>query len=362
MKMELLKQLCEIPAISGHEDRLIRYVVSYVKKLTDNVHVDKLGNVTATFPGEDPQGASIAFFAHLDEIGMIVRKVEDNGFLRVERIGGVPERALVSLKVDVHSLDDEKTYPGVFGMISHHITPADKKYAVATTADLYIDLGASSKQEVLDKGIDIGSVVTYSNNFMQLGDTVFSKALDDRMGIYNLLEVAEYLKEHKTRATVHLVFSVQEEFNIRACTPTFHRLLPDAAVCIDITPACDTPDTAGRYDMKLGRGPAIMYMNFHGRGTLGGLIPNPKLNRFMENLAREGGIPTQKEVIIGVITDDAFTQHVGDEGIPMGHLSIPLRYTHSPAEAANVHDIEATTNLLIKIAEGFTADTDLHRG
>ena len=362
MRIELLQKLCETPAISGHEDKLIRYVVDYVSRLTPDVHVDKLGNVTATFPGTDADAASIAFFAHLDEIGMIVRKVEENGYLRVERIGGVPERALVSLKVDVHSLDDAKAYPGVFGMISHHITPADKKYAVATTADLYIDLGVSSKQAVLDMGIDIGSVVTYSNNFMVLGDTVFSKALDDRMGIYNMLEVADYLKEHKTRSTVHLVFSVQEEFNIRACTPTFHRLMPDAAVCIDITPACDTPDTAGKYDMKLGKGPAIMYMNFHGRGTLGGLIPNPKLNRFMEKLARENEIPTQKEVIIGVITDDAFTQHVGDEGIPMGHLSIPLRYTHSPAEAASVKDIDDTTNLLIKIAEGFTADTDLSRG
>lgn len=362
MQIDLLKELCQIPGVSGHEDRLIRYVVQEARAWSDQIHVDKLGNVTVTFPGTDPEGTSIAFFAHLDEIGMIVRKIEENGYLRVERIGGVPERALVSLKVDVHSLDDEKIYPGVFGMISHHITPADKKYAVATTADLYIDLGVSSKQAVLDMGIDIGSAVTYSNNFMVLGDTVFSKALDDRMGIYNLFEVGAYLKDHKVPSTVHLVFSVQEEFNIRACTPTFHRLLPDAAICVDITPACDTPDTAGKYDMKLGGGPAIMYMNFHGRGTLGGLIPNPKLNRFMEKLARENGIRTQKEVIIGVITDDAFTQHVGDEGIPMGHLSIPLRYTHSPAEAANLQDIDATTNMLIKIAENFTADTDLSRG
>lgn len=362
MKTDLLQKLCEMPGVSGHEDLLIRYVVQRLSEQTDQIHVDRLGNATATFPGTDPQGYSVAFFAHLDEIGLIVKKVETNGFLRVERIGGVPERALVSLKVDVHSLDDKKQFPGVFGMISHHITPADKKYAVATTAELYIDLGVSSRQEVLDMGIDIGSVVTYSNNFMVLGDKVVSKALDDRAGVYNLMEVAEYLSQNRTASTVHLIFTVQEEFNIRACTPTFHRLMPDAAICIDITPACDTPDTLGRYDVQLGNGPAIMYMNFHGRGTLGGLLPNPKLNCFLEKLARENQIPTQKEVIIGVITDDAFTQHAGDEGIPMGHLSIPLRYTHSPAEMASVKDIDAVTNLLIKIAEGFAADTDLSRG
>lgn len=362
MKTELLKRLCEITAMSGHEDRMIRYVVSYLKDYTDDIHVDKLGNVTAAFPGTDTDAPSIAFFAHMDEIGLIVRKVEENGFLRVERVGGVPERALVSLGVQVHSLDDSKIYPGIFGMVSHHITPADKKYAVTTTADLYIDIGASDRQEVLEKGIDIGSAVTYGNNFQILGDVVVSRSLDDRMGVYNLLEAAEYFKEHPQRATVYLIFSVQEEFNIRACTPTFNRLQPDAAVCVDITPSCDTPDTLGKYDMKLGAGPAVMYMNFHGRGTLGGLLPNPKLNRFIEKTAKENGIAVQKEVIIGVITDDAFTQHVGTEGIPMAHLSIPLRYTHSPAEAASLKDIDATTKLLIKIAEGFTADTDLNRG
>lgn len=362
MKTELLKTLCEIAAISGHEDKMILYVTQYLKKYTEDIHVDKLGNITATFAGTDPETPTLAFFAHMDEIGLIVRKVEENGFLRVERVGGVPERALVSLGVQVHSLDDSKAYPGIFGMVSHHITPADKKYAVTTTADLYIDIGASSKQEVLEMGIDTGSVVTYGNNFMVLGDMVVSKSLDDRMGIYNLLEVAEYLKEHPQRTTVYLIFSVQEEFNIRACTPTFNRLQPDAAVCVDITPSCDTPDTLGKYDVKLGNGPAIMYMNFHGRGTLGGLLPNPKLNRLIEKTAGNNKIAVQKEVIIGVITDDAFTQHVGTEGIPMAHLSIPLRYTHSPAEAASMKDIDATTTLLIKIAEGFTADTDLSRG
>ncbi|MBR0461585.1 MAG: hypothetical protein IJJ00_02570 [Erysipelotrichaceae bacterium] len=363
MNTKLLKYLCDTPAISGHEDRLIKYVRDYCKKTADDVHVDKLGNVTATYKGTDKKAGSIAFFAHLDEIGLIVKKVEDDGYLRVERLGGVPERTLVALTVNVHTLDDKKYYPGVFGTVSHHITPADKKYQVATTSELYIDFGAHSKQEVLDMGVDVGSVVTYGNSYMELNDMVYSKSLDDRMAVYNLLEVADFLAKKRQKATVHLIFTVQEEFNIRSGTPTFNRLQPDCAICVDITPSCDTPETKGRFDVKAGRGPAVMYMNFHGRGTLGGLLCSPKLNQFMLDVAKAAKIPTQKEVIIGVITDDAFTQHVGTEGIPMSHISIPLRYTHSPVEAAAKKDIELTSKFLIEIAKKYAANkVDLSRG
>ena len=362
MNIKLLKELCDTPAVCGHEDRLIKFVKDYCKKGADDVHVDALGNVTVTYKGTDKKAGSIAFFGHLDEIGMIVKKVENDGFLRVERVGGVPERALVSLNVNVHTLDDKKYYPGVFGTVSHHITPADKKYQVASTNELYIDMGYHSKEEVLKLGIDVGSMVTYAANFQQLNDFVYSKSLDDRMAVYNCLELADFLAKNRQKATVYVIFTVQEEFNIRSCTPTFERLQPDCAICIDITPSCDTPETKGRYDVKAGDGPAIMYMNFHGRGTLGGLLCNPKLNVWMNKIAKEAKIPTQKEVIIGVITDDAFTQHTGTEGIPMSHISIPLRYTHCPYEAASISDIELTSKFCIEIAKNYTKKVDLSRG
>ena len=132
MRTKLLKDLCEITGVSGHEDKLIDYVCDYVKDGADDVHIDNLGNVTATYKGTDASAGSIAVFAHLDEVGMIVRKVEEDGYLRVERVGGVPERTLVSQEVQVYTLDEQKAYRGVFGTFSHHITPADKKYAVAT--------------------------------------------------------------------------------------------------------------------------------------------------------------------------------------------------------------------------------------
>lgn len=358
-----LSKITSIPAVSGHEDKMIAYVMKRLENTRAKLHVDKLGNVTATYEGTDPDGPSIVYFAHMDELGLIVKRIEDNGFLKLERVGGVPEKVLPSSLVDVHTLDETKTIRGVVGNTSHHVTPADKKFSVTPIGDLYIDLGCNSKEEVLALGVDIGSIVSYIPNFTQLNnDYVASKALDDRIGIYNLLEMAEMIENKKHEATIHLLFTVQEEFNIRSATPTFNRLQPDAAICVDISPACDTPELKGRYDMELGGGVAIMYMNFHGRGTLGGLLPNPKLNAFLEKTAKEAGLKTQKEVVIGVITDDAFTQHAGTEGIPMAHLSIPLRYTHSPSEVASRRDIEDCTKLMVASALKFTKDVTLSRG
>lgn len=356
-----LQKLTEISAISGHEDRLIAYVVKEIGALGIEAHVDRLGNVSATFTGTEEDG-SIAYFAHMDELGLIVKRIEEDGFLRVERIGGVPEKVLLSAMVDVHTVDDAKSYRGIVGTCSHHLTPPDQKLAVTPVGNLYIDLGLGSKSEVLERGIDIGSMVTYAPNFTAIGDRIVSKALDDRMGVYALLALGKYLKEHPPKATVHLIFSVQEEFNVRACLPAFERLMPDAAICIDISPACDTPELKGRYDMALGKGVAIMYMNFHGRGTLGGLLASPKLNQFIEQTAKQEKIALQREVVIGVITDDAFTQLAGTEGIAMGHLSIPLRYTHSPAEMADWKDITACIRLMCATASGFSSAIDLRRG
>ena len=211
-------------------------------------------------------------------------------------------------------------------------------------------------------GIGTGSVITYRPNFSEIGKYIASKTLDDRMGIYVLLKLAEHLKANAHEATVHLICSVQEESNVRACTPCFTRLAPDAAICVDISPACDTPELKGRYDMALGAGPAVMYYNFHGRGTLGGLLASPKLCAYLEKTAVDNGIPFQREVVIGVVTDDAFTQFTGTEGIPMGHISIPMRYSHSPTEMSSPEDIDNTVKLVCESAMRFSAKVDLSRG
>jgi putative aminopeptidase FrvX len=363
IEIEELKKLTSISAISGHEDRLISYVMNRLQDSGARLHVDYLGNVTATFQGKTQNAHSLLFFAHLDELGLIVKTIEESGFLRVERIGGVPEKTLPGTFVDVYSLDETKHYTGFFGCYSHHITPQDKKYTVPAIKDMYIDLAAESRADILAMGINIGSMVTYSPFFHITGKTrVTVKSLDNRMGVYVLLQLAEFFKKTPPNATIHLCFSVQEEFNIRGCLPVFERLRPDAAICLDITPAMDTPEYHGNDGVRLGRGPAICYFNFHGRGTLGGLIPHPKLVSFVRTVAEKEHIACQADVMLGVITDDAFTQLAGTEGVAMAHISVPLRYTHSPVETLDLRDLSSTVDLCFAIAGHFDDKVELTRG
>ncbi|MGE5483600.1 MAG: M42 family metallopeptidase [Ignavibacteriales bacterium] len=359
---EELEYLTGIPAPSGHEDRIISDVKERIGALADETCIDRLGNLSATFGGREKDTAGLLVFAHVDEIGLIVRFIEKDGYLRFERVGGVPEKTLRGQVVDVHCVDGEGWVTGTIGTVSHHLTPPSAKMVVPETCDMYIDTGLST-EELRAAGIDVGSMVTYHPNFRRAAPhRIVSKALDNRTGVYLLLHLAEHLFSHRPRVPTHLVFSVQEEFNVRGLLPVFERLRPTAAICLDITPASDTPDLRGISAIALGNGPAVMHMNFHGRGTLGGLLPNPKLRRMIEETARSAGIPFQREVVLGVITDDSFSQLTGDWGVAMAHLSIPIRYTHSPIETADVRDIEGAVSLLEEVVSTFGSDIDLSRG
>ena len=359
-----LKSLTSIPALSGLEDTMVREMVQHFQPLADSVEVDRIGNVTATFKGSDEEHEpSLLVFAHMDELGLMIRRIEPNGYLRFDRVGGVPEKTLMGQYVDVFTIDGKNHVVGQIGTHSHHFTPPDAKLNVPTYDKMYIDIGAVTAEEVKAQGINTGSAVTYHPHFERIGaHLVSSKTLDNRVGCLMLIALAEYLHEHKPAGTVYVVASVQEEFNIRGVMPVFTRLEPDAAICLDITPACDTPDLNGKYDMKLNGGPAITQMNFHGRGTLAGLIPNPHLRLFMENTLDEMGIPWQRDMAIGVITDDAFTLMSGTQGTAMAHLSIPMRYSHSPIETCDLRDIEAGIMALDTIVSKFDHKLDLRRG
>lgn len=360
---EELKYLTAIPALSGMEDRMICEMVNRFKPLADEVEVDRLGNVVATFRGQDPKEPRMIVFAHIDELGLIVTKIEPNGFLRFDRIGGIPEKTLRGQFVDVHAIDGTTSYPAFIGTMAHHLTPADVKYVVPTTDKMYIDLGCCTAAEVLAKNIRIGSAVTYAPNLRRIGEHHISgKALDNRIGDLLLIALAEHLHLHRPKGTVYLLASVQEEFNIRGGLPVFNRLEPDAGICLDITSACDTPDLNQRYDVSLGKGPAVLQMNFHGRGDLAGLIPHPKLRLFIERTIEELNIPYQRQTIIGEITDDAFTLVSGKRGVAMAHLSIPMRYSHSPIETADIRDIEAGIRVLSEIVSRFGSNVHLERG
>jgi putative aminopeptidase FrvX len=293
----------------------------------------------------------------------MIRKIEKDGFLRFDRIGGVPEKTLMGQYVDVHTTNGKDVIRGFIGTYAHHYTPAEAKRTVPSHKQMYIDVGAQSYDEVIAKGINIGSAVTYSRELQRIGDhRISGKTLDNRIGCLLLIALAEYLKENRPAGDVYIVASVQEEFNIRGVMPAFTRLQPEASICLDILPASDTPDLNFSYDLSLGKGPAITYMNFHGRGTLAGIIPSPPLRMYMERILGELGIPWQRDMELGVITDDAFTIMSGDYGVAMAHFGVPMRYSHAPIETADLRDIELAIKALIAFVGNFNKNVDLNRG
>jgi putative aminopeptidase len=309
---EMLTELMLIPGLSGHEGRVARAIRMHLDRMALSHHTDRLGNLSVTIKG-DRSAPSVMVFTHMDQLGFIIRKVEEDGLIRLERLGGVPERALAAQGVLIcGGLGD---VPGVIANKSHHATGPDEKYKVVPYADLYVDAGFASKAQAADAGVVTGTPVTYLPRVIDLaGGRIAGTSVDDRAGCAVLLALAERLSLRTHGPTVHLVWSVQEEFNLRGVLPAATRLAPDVALQIDLLLACDTPDMAARGDVALGGGPGISLYSFHGRGTLNGVIPHPALVRLMEETARAEGLRLQRSAHTGALTDLSYIQFMGPEG------------------------------------------------
>jgi putative aminopeptidase FrvX len=339
------RELCLIPGLSGYEDPVSDHVAAAFAGTRAERHVDALGNLTLTVPGTDPEAPKVMVFAHTDQMGLMVRKIEPDGFLRVERLGGVPERILPALNMVVINRRGEAV-PAVVGLKAHHATPPEEKYKVVPYDQIYLDLGVGSAEAARALGIDIGSPVTYRPEFQRLAGTrITGTALDDRAGCAVLMELLHTVLGTPVPATLHAVFSVQEEFNLRGAMLAAERLRPDAAISIDIMVSSDTPDLHQRGEVVLGAGPAIGLYSFHGRGTLNGTLPHPALLDHIVESGERAGLALQRSAHTGCLTDSSYVQLVG-EGIPSIDVGYPTRYTHMPVEMADLADLEGVAVLL----------------
>lgn len=351
----LLEKLCSLSAISGREDGMISFMRGAFKDYADRVTVDNLGNVIAQPPSNqaNPEGPSVMICAHMDEVGLMVKKIEEKGYLRVDRLGSPNRKTLVGQRVLVEA---GKGYlEGVIGVRPTHFTPLEDRYTLPDLSKMYIDIGAKSKNEVLGKGVKVGSAISYSPIFSQMKDGyVVSKSLDDRIGCYILLKLLEKLAKGRieSKARVSLVGTVQEEYSSKGAIPATQAIHPDIGICLDVVPSCDTPDLEGNIDIALNEGPVIVIKDFHGRGTLAGLITNPKLVKYLESVAKESKIPVQFFVESGVLTDASYAQLAG-KGTIFCTISVAIRYLHSPVEVASVEDINKVLLLLKKVLSSF---------
>ena len=354
-----LTALMRIPGLSGHEDRVRRHIAGLLRSEGIESRSDRLGNLIATFEG-DPAAPSVMLFTHMDQLGFFVRKIEEDGLIRVERMGGVPERALASQAVTL-VVAEGRDVPGVIYNKSHHATAPEEKFTVLKTPELRIDTGHGSKAAVEAAGVRIGTPVVYRANVIELaGERIAGTSVDDRAGCAVQIEVARTLAGRKGGPTVHLVFSVQEEFNLRGAVVAAEALRPDIAIQIDLMLACDTPEMADRGEMRLGGGPGISLYSFHGRGTLNGVIPHPSAVRLFEEAAAAEGLALQRSAQVGVLTDLSYVQLVG-EGVVSVDVGFPMRYSHSSLEVCDLGDLEGLARLLIAALARIGPDFDLGR-
>jgi putative aminopeptidase FrvX len=336
-----LKTLASLTGPSGHEHDIAAYIYEKLQGMVDELIEDSNGNLIAIRRGTDSSTPSVGIAAHMDEIGWMVKKIESNGFIRFEKIGGSDERVLWSQRVWIRT-EEQGRVLGVMGHLSAHYKRFEEgNMPVKPHRSMYIDVGARTVEEVHGMGIHVGDPISYAAEMTELGTGTgrwVGKAFDDRVACAMLLRLFEELKDQPPSGDVIGYFTVQEEVGLRGARMAVQRVKPDYALAIDTTACGDAPDGLTDGTIRLGDGAAIKYMDFS-------LIAHKGVRRQLEALAERYGIQAQPEIMMGIGTD-AGALHENAAGVPTGVISIPSRYTHSPIEVIDAADVEAAYALM----------------
>ncbi len=355
-----LKQVTLLPGLAGHEQKVNKLLTQEFTACGLNPVTDVIGNCMAEIKGTDPEAPVIMVFAHMDSLGFMVRYIEEDGFLRLERVGGIPEKALPSTEIQIGTKNGEYI-DGVIAIKAHHVTPPEEKYVVDKYTNLFADIGAKSREEVFELGIDVGSPVVYRPTYRRLqGTRVIGSYFDNRGGCSLLLELAHRLTQSKRSSTVWLVGTVQEEYNLRGAMVASRTVNPDIAICLDCSQAHDTPDLKGQGHAFLGNGPTYDLYNFHGRGTLNGTIAHPAMVRIAEQAAADLNIHLQRRAEIGGLTDLSYIS-LEKTGLYALDMGFPLRYAHSPHEVTDMADMLQLAQVVEKMVNIINKYTDFSR-
>jgi tetrahedral aminopeptidase len=324
---KLLQNLTEAFAPSGYEDKVRGIVRAEVEPLADEIKVDVLGNlIVRKRPGRQTKDTrKIMIAAHMDEIGLIVSHVDQNGFVRFSPIGGVFRRYVPGGRV--------RFLNGTQGVLG--FDRLDHVNELPTLDKVYIDVGATSKK---DSPVKIGDVAAFDRPFTELGNRLVAKSMDDRVGVLVAIEALRALKS--TPHDVYFVFTTQEEVGTRGAATSAYGIDPDVGIAIDVTPAGDTPN-ALKMEMALGKGPCIKIQD-------PGMIADPRVVQWMIRAAEKAKLPYQREVLLRGGTDARAIQ-LTRAGVPAGCISIPVRYVHSPSEMVDYSDVQNSVKLLTAV-------------
>ena len=345
-----LIDLLNTPSPTGFEMPGQRKWAGYVGQWADAVEVDTYGTAWATLDGTGSENTPrVMLEAHADEIGFMVQYITDEGFIHINRIGG-SDQAIARAK-RVHILGDQGVVPGVIGNTAIHLRERGKEEKVPDWPDLYIDIGATKKDEVAERGIRVGHPIVYADAVNEdLPGRLVGRALDNRIGGFIIAEALARVAKKRSVANVYAVNAVQEEIGGHGAEMIAYRLRPSVALVVDVTHATDTPGLSKpkHGDVKLGGGPSITH----------GTANHPQVVQRLMQVAEQENIPLQHEAssrFTGTDTDSIFKSRTG---IASALISVPMRYMHSTVEMVHLDDVEHVIQLMAAFVQSVTDEDD----
>jgi endoglucanase len=342
---DLLTELTETSGVPGYEGRIRDVVEREFADAVDEVRTDAMGNVVGTVEGAENPEYEVAVAAHMDEIGFMVRHVNDDGFVQLDALGGWDPRVLRAQRVTVHTDDGDLT--GLIGSVPPHTLDEEQLEKKEEVDDVMVDLGVDG--DTAKELVSVGDLVTLEQTTTTVGEHVTGKALDDRVCLFAMLEAARQLEDPPV--TVHFAATVQEEVGIRGATALGVDLDPDLAVALDVTVANDVPGFEDAdHVTECGDGAAIKLKD-------SSVITTPAVHRRLQAVAAEEDVDHQLEVLPAGGTDTAGFQNTFGAK-PVGAISIPTRYLHTVTESAHHADVEAAIDLLAAFLASETGEHD----
>lgn len=347
--LQMFKDLTDANGIAGNERAPREVMKKYIAPYADTVETDNLGSVIAKKVG-DENGPKIVVAGHLDEVGFMVTQIDDKGFIKFQTVGGWWSQVMLAQRVTITTRKGDEVI-GVIGSKPPHILPADVRNKVVDIKDMFIDIGAASKDEALEWGVRPGDMVTpyFEFNVMKNDKYLLAKAWDNRIGCAIAIDVMKALQNEKHPNILYSVGNVQEEVGLRGAKTATHKIQPDIGFAVDVGVAGDTPGvTAKESTSKMGAGPQIVVYD-------ASMVSHRGLREFVLDVADEHNIPYQFEAMAGGGTD-AGSIHVTANGVPALSIGIATRYIHSHAGILHRDDYDNAVKLMVEVIKKLDRD------
>jgi putative aminopeptidase FrvX len=346
--IDLLKELTEAHGVPGYEEPIRAAVRKHLEPLGE-LSQDKIGSVICRKQGTS-ESPRVMLAGHMDEIGFMIKHITDEGFLKFLPLGGWYNQVLLGQRVIIKTHQGDVI--GVIGSKPPHLIPRDERSKVVEKKDMYIDIGATSQDEVREAGVRPGDPVIPRADFvvMASGKTWLSKAFDDRVGTAMLISTFQGMQDKEHPNTVYAVATVMEEVGVRGATTSVRAVDPDVAIVLESDIAGDVPGIEDEQSsVKLGQGPSVLIYDAR-------MIPNQKLRDLVIDIAEEIGVPIQLSYVEGGATDGSAI-HLHGTGVPTVVLGVPARHIHSHSSIIHSEDYENAVKLLVALLERLDGET-----